>query len=202
MIKALLYKDFNALKRYARIMLVVAVVCSFIFKEEGSSLIVMIYSASLLLTTMAIDEREHFLRRAISDSGRNKAIVGEKYILLFILVMAAVVISIILEMVMAVIYKRSIEWGSMIIIMLSGFALTSFSGGTTIPLTLKYGAEKARIILLLCYMVPAILMMWLLPSVNITLSTFTLSIVIIIFSLLLYLLSFFVSVKILEKKDF
>lgn len=202
MIKALLYKDFNALKRYARIMLVVAVVCSFIFKEQGSSLIVMIYSASLLLTTMAIDEREHFLRRAISDSGRNKAIVGEKYILLFILVMAAVVISIILEMVMAVIYKRSIEWGSMIIIMLSGFALTSFSGGTTIPLTLRYGAEKARIILLLCYMVPAILMMWLLPSVNITLSTFTLSIVIIIFSLLLYLFSFFVSVKILEKKDF
>ena len=202
MIKALLYKDFNALKRYARIMLIVAVVCSFIFKEQGSSLIVMIYSASLLLTTMAIDEREHFLRRAISDSGRNKAIVGEKYILLFILVMAAVVISIILEMVMAVIYKRSIEWGSMIIIMLSGFALTSFSGGTTIPLTLRYGAEKARIILLLCYMVPAILMMWLLPSVNITLSTFTLSIVIIIFSLLLYLLSFFVSVKILEKKDF
>ena len=202
MIKALLYKDFNALKRYARIMLVVAVVCSFIFKEQGSSLIVMIYSASLLLTTMAIDEREHFLRRAISDSGRNKAIVGEKYILLFILVMAAVVISIILEMVMAVIYKRSIEWGSMIIIMLSGFALTSFSGGTTIPLTLRDGAEKARIILLLCYMVPAILMMWLLPSVNITLSTFTLSIVIIIFSLLLYLLSFFVSVKILEKKDF
>ena len=202
MIKALLYKDFNALKRYARIMLVVAGVCSFIFKEEGSSLIVMIYSASLLLTTMAIDEREHFLRRAISDSGRNKAIVGEKYILLFILVMAAVVISIILEMVMAVIYKRSIEWGSMIIIMLSGFTLTSFSGGTTIPLTLKYGAEKARIILLLCYMVPAILMMWLLPSVNITLSTFTLSIVIIIFSLLLYLFSFFVSVKILEKKDF
>lgn len=202
MIKALLYKDFNALKRYARIMLVVAVVCSFIFKEQGSSLIVMIYSASLLLTTMAIDEREHFLRRAISDSGRNKAIVGEKYILLFILVMAAVVISIILEMVMAVIYKRSIEWGSMIIIMLSGFALTSFSGGTTIPLTLRYGAEKARLILLLCYMVPAILMMWLLPSVNITLSTFTLSIVIIIFSLLLYLFSFFVSVKILEKKDF
>ncbi len=202
MIKALLYKDFNALKRYARIMLVVAVVCSFIFKEQGSSLIVMIYSASLLLTTMAIDEREHFLRRAISDSGRNKAIVGEKYILLFILVMAAVVISIILEMVMAVIYKRSIEWGSMIIIMLSGFALTSFSGGTTIPLTIKYGAEKARIILLLCYMVPAILMMWLLPSVNITLSTFTLSIVIIIFSMLLYLFSFFVSVKILEKKDF
>ena len=83
MIKALLYKDFNALKRYAKIMLVVAVVCSFLFKDERTSLIVMIYAASLMLTTMAIDEREHFLRRAISDSGRNKAIVGEKYILLF-----------------------------------------------------------------------------------------------------------------------
>ena len=76
-------------------------VCSFLFKDEGSSLIVMIYAASLLLTTMAIDEREHFLRRAISDSGRNKAIVGEKYILLFLFVMVVVVILLILEVAMA-----------------------------------------------------------------------------------------------------
>ena len=202
MIKALLYKDFNALKRYAKIMLVVAVVCSFLFKDEGSSLIVMIYAASLLLTTMAIDEREHFLRRAISDSGRNKAIVGEKYILLFLLVMAAVVISLILEVAMAIIYKRPIEWENLCILMLSGFALTSFSGGITIPLTLKFGSEKARIILLLCYMVPAVLLMWLLPNLDITLSTALISILIIVSSLVMYLVSFFISIKILEKKDF
>ena len=202
MIKALLYKDFNALKRYAKIMLVVAVVCSFLFKDEGSSLIVMIYAASLLLTTMAIDEREHFLRRAISDSGRNKAIVGEKYILLFLLVMAAVVISLILEVAMAIIYKRPVEWESLCILMLSGFALTSFSGGTTIPLTLKFGSEKARIILLLCYMVPAVLLMWLLPNLDITLSTALICILIIVFSLLMYLISFFISLKILDNKDF
>ena len=202
MIKALLYKDFNALKRYAKIMLVVAVVCSFLFKDEGSSLIVMIYAASLLLTTMAIDEREHFLRRAISDSGRNKAIVGEKYILLFLLVMAAVVISLILEVAMAIIYKRPIEWENLCILMLSGFALTSFSGGITIPLTLKFGSEKARIILLLCYMVPAVLLMWLLPYLDITLSTALISILIIVSSLVMYLVSFFISIKILGKKDF
>ena len=202
MIKALLYKDFNALKRYAKIMLVVAVVCSFLFKDEGSSLIVMIYAASLLLTTMAIDEREHFLRRAISDSGRNKAIVGEKYILLFLLVMAAVVISLILEVAMAIIYKRPIEWENLCILMLSGFALTSFSGGITIPLTLKFGSEKARIILLLCYMVPAVLLMWLLPNLDIILSTAMISILIIVSSLVMYLVSFFISIKILKKKDF
>ena len=55
MIKALLFKDINALKRYARLLLVMAVVCSFLFKDQGSALIVMIYSASLMLTTMAID---------------------------------------------------------------------------------------------------------------------------------------------------
>ena len=202
MIKALLYKDFNALKRYAKIMLVVAVVCSFLFKDEGSSLIVMIYAASLLLTTMAIDEREHFLRRAISDSGRNKAIVGEKYILLFLLVMAAVVISLILEVAMAIIYKRPIEWENLCILMLSGFALTSFSGGITIPLTLKFGSEKARIIHLLCYMVPAVLLMCLLPNLDITLSTALISILIIVSSLVMYLVSFFISIKILGKKDF
>lgn len=202
MIKALLYKDFNALKRYARIMLVVAVVCSFLFREEGSSLIVMIYSASLMLTTMAIDEREHFLRRAISDSGRNKAIVGEKYILLFILVMTAAIISIALEIVLSVVYKREILWENLSFLILAGIALTSFSGGTTIPLTLKYGAEKARIILLLCYMVPAMLTMWLLPSINITLMPIIIALILVAFSLIIYLTSFFVSLKILEKKDF
>lgn len=202
MIKALLYKDFNALKRYARIMLVVAVVCSFLFREEGSSLIVMIYSASLMLTTMAIDEREHFLRRAISDSGRNKAIVGEKYILLFILVMTAAIISIALEIVLSVVYKMQILWENLSFLILAGIALTSFSGGTTIPLTLKYGAEKARIILLLCYMVPAILTMWLLPSINITLMPIIIALILVAFSLIIYLTSFFVSLKILEKKDF
>lgn len=202
MIKALLYKDFNALKRYARIMLVVAVVCSFLFREEGSSLIVMIYSASLMLTTMAIDEREHFLRRAISDSGRNKAIVGEKYILLFILVMTAAIISIALEIVLSVVYKRQILWENLSFLILAGIALTSFSGGTTIPLTLKYGAEKARIILLLCYMVPAMLTMWLLPSINITLMPIIIALILVAFSLIIYLTSFFVSLKILEKKDF
>ena len=202
MIKALLYKDFNALKRYARIMLVVAVVCSFLFREEGSSLIVMIYSASLMLTTMAIDEREHFLRRAISDSGRNKAIVGEKYILLFILVMTAAIISIALEIVLSVVYKRQILWENLSFLILAGIALTSFSGDTTIPLTLKYGAEKARIILLLCYMVPAILTMWLLPSINITLMPIIIALILVAFSLIIYLTSFFVSLKILEKKDF
>ena len=202
MIKALLYKDFNALKRYARIMFVVAVVCSFLFREEGSSLIVMIYSASLMLTTMAIDEREHFLRRAISDSGRNKAIVGEKYILLFILVMTAAIISIALEIVLSVVYKRQILWENLSFLILAGIALTSFSGGTTIPLTLKYGAEKARIILLLCYMVPAILTMWLLPSINITLMPIIIALILVAFSLIIYLTSFFVSLKILEKKDF
>lgn len=202
MIKALLYKDLNALKRYAKIMLVVAVVCSFLFKEEGSSLIVMIYASSLLLTTMAIDEREHFLRRAISDSGRSKKIVGEKYILLLILVSIAALLSLVLELIMAIIYNREIRWESLYILILAGFALTSFSGGTTIPLTLKYGSEKARIILLLCYMVPAVLLMWLLPSIDISLSIGVTSILIISFALLLYVVSFFISLSILKKKDF
>lgn len=202
MIKALLYKDFNALSRYAKIMLVVAIVCSFLFKDEGASLIVMIYAASLMLTTMAIDEREHFLRRAISDSGRNKVIIGEKYLLLFLLVVVGVALSLVLELLMAVVYKRPIEWESLCFLILSGFALTSFSGGTTIPLTLKFGSEKARIILLLCYMVPAVLLMWLLPSINLTLSTLAISLIVIAVSLAIYIVSFLISLKILDSKDF
>ena len=202
MIKALLFKDINALKRYARLLLVMAVVCSFLFKDQGSALIVMIYSSSLMLTTMAIDEREHFLRRAISDSGRKKEIVGEKYILLLMLVGIAGVLSVILEYIMALFYHRPLAWDGVAMEILTGFAITSFSGSTTIPLTLKFGSEKARIILLLCYMVPAVFVIWLFSSIDITLSLPLIIIAAVLFSVLFNIVSFLVSLRLLAKKDF
>ena len=202
MIKALLFKDINALKRYARLLLVMAVVCSFLFKDQGSALIVMIYSASLMLTTMAIDEREHFLRRAISDSGRKKEIVGEKYILLLMLVGIAGVLSVILEYIMALFYHRPLAWDEVTMEILTGFAITSFSGSTTIPLTLKFGSEKARIILLLCYMVPAVFVIWLFSSIDITLSLLLIIIAAVLFSALCNIVSFLISLRLLAKKDF
>ena len=202
MIKALLFKDINALKRYARLLLVMAVVCSFLFKDQGSALIVMIYSASLMLTTMAIDEREHFLRRAISDSGRKKEIVGEKYILLLMLVGSAGVLSVILEYIMALFYHRPLAWDGVAMEILTGFAITSFSGSTTIPLTLKFGSEKARIILLLCYMVPAVFVIWLFSSIYITLSLPLIIIAAVLFSVLCNIVSFLISLRLLAKKDF
>ena len=202
MIKALLFKDINALKRYARLLLVMAVVCSFLFKDQGSALIVMIYSASLMLTTMAIDEREHFLRRAISDSGRKKEIVGEKYILLLMLVGIAGVLSVILEYIMALFYHRPLAWNGVAMEILTGFAITSFSGSTTIPLTLKFGSEKARIILLLCYMVPAVFVIWLFTSIDITLSLPLIISATVLFSVLSNIVSFLVSLRLLAKKDF
>ena len=202
MIKALLFKDINALKRYARLLLVMAVVCSFLFKDQGSALIVMIYSASLMLTTMAIDEREHFLRRAISDSGRKKEIVGEKYILLLMLVGIAGVLSVILEYIMAFFYHRPLAWDGVVMEILTGFAITSFSGSTTIPLTLKFGSEKARIILLLCYMVPAVFAIWLFSSIDITLSLPLIIIAAVLFSVLCNIVSFLISLRLLAKKDF
>lgn len=202
MIKALLFKDINALKRYARLLLVMAVVCSFLFKDQGSALIVMIYSASLMLTTMAIDEREHFLRRAISDSGRKKEIVGEKYILLLMLVGIAGVLSVILEYIMALSYHRPLAWDGVAMEILTGFAITSFSGSMTIPLTLKFGSEKARIILLLCYMVPAVFVIWLFSSIDITLSLPLIIIATVLFSVLCNIVSFLISLRLLAKKDF
>ena len=202
MIKALLFKDINALKRYARLLLVMAVVCSFLFKDQGSALIVMIYSASLMLTTMAIDEREHFLRRAISDSGRKKEIVGEKYILLLMLVGIAGVLSVILEYIMALFYHRPLAWDGVAMEILTGFAITSFSGSMTIPLTLKFGSEKARIILLLCYMVPAVFVIWLFSSIDITLSLPLIIIAAVLFSVLCNIVSFLISLGLLAKKDF
>ena len=203
MIKALLYKDIKAIKRYAKTMLIIGIICTLLFREQGSSLIIMIYASSLLLTTLAIDEREHFFRRIISDKGRSKEIVWEKYILILLLILAGGVLSVVLEGILSVVMKREFIISEVVEIVALGFALTSFSGGTTIPLTIKYGSEKARLILLSCYMIPAVAIMWLLPNINPEmLNPYILIPALILLSLLFLSLSCLLSLAIFKKKDF
>ena len=203
MIKALLYKDIIAVSKYARTMLVVGIICAFVIKGPGASLILMIYASSLLLTTMALDEREHFMSRIISDKGRKGEIVAEKYILLFILVAASIVVAAALETVLAFVEKTPLSLPMILSSVLPGIFLVSFSGGMAIPVTLKYGAEKSRLILFVCYLIPAAGMVYLINKTGgIEMSLSALALVSLSASALVTLVSYFLSLSIFRKKDY
>ncbi|MGN1163478.1 MAG: ABC-2 transporter permease [Candidatus Ornithospirochaeta sp.] len=203
MIKALLYKDMIAVKKYARTMLIVGILSAFIIKGPGASLILMIYASSLLLTTMALDERERFLSRIISDKGRSGKIIAEKYILLFLLVAASVVVAAALEVVMALVYKNPFSLYTILSTVLPGLFLVSFSGGTAIPVTLKFGAEKARLILFVCYLIPAAGMVFLLGKMGeVTPGLAPIAMLSIGASTFVVLASYFVTLSVFRNKDF
>ena len=202
MTKALFYKDIVAIKKYAAMMLLLGVVCTLLLRSSGSSLIIMVYASSLLMTTLAIDERDFFYRRAVSDKGNRKAIVVEKYILLLILLIVSGVMALIMEMVLSRLYGTETNGIVIATTVLTGLALSSFAGGVTIPMTLKFGAEKARILIIVCYLLPAIAVMWAQEKLSaIELSVPLLMVMLIVFSVSVLTVSAFVSIRIFQSKD-
>lgn len=203
MIKALLYKDLINLKKYARIMLLLGVVVSFIFKGQGSSLILLIYASSLLLTSMMQDETEHFWRRAISDKGRSRALIGEKYILLAILLSATTVIGIALETIISLVFGMEMNAAEMVAEILGGLALAVFSSSFSIPLTIKFGTEKARLITLFCYMVPVVLAIWFMPQLEgFSLTVTAVAVITALLIVALVVSSYIISLRLFGEKDY
>lgn len=203
MIKALLYKDIVNLKKFMRTMLLMALVIAVLFRSQGSSLMIMIYAATLLLTTLTLDEKEHFLKRAISDKGRQKALLLEKYVLLFVVLAAAAVLSIILEIVMAAIFKYETDSTTLVFTIFGGLTIAVFSTCVTIPLTIRYGTEKARILMLACYLVPAVLIIWLMPKLEgLQVNTLTLALLLLGSIAIMIGASMTISMKLFKKKDY
>lgn len=153
-----------------------------------------VYSKDLLLS-----KREEF-RNKHPQIEIEKATIES---IMLLLAKGEGVLSVVLEGILSVVMKREFIISEVVEIVALGFALTSFSGGTTIPLTIKYGSEKARLILLSCYMIPAVAIMWLLPNINPEmLNPYILIPALIFFSLLFLSLSCLLSLAIFKKKDF
>ena len=69
-------------------------------------------------------------------------------------------------------------------------------------MTLKFGAEKARILIIVCYLLPAVAVMWTQEKLSaIELSVPLLMGMLIVFSVSVLTVSAFVSIRIFQSKD-
>ncbi|WP_077299188.1 ABC-2 transporter permease [Virgibacillus pantothenticus] len=115
-------------------------------------------------TSFAIDNNSKWEQFAITFPIDRKDIVKGKFITLFLFTMIGILLSIILGSFAAVIFQLDIlqtidvkEIGQMIIV---GISVALVFGTNSIVLLLKFGAEKARMFLILGYVVPGAILIY------------------------------------------
>ena len=137
--KALVLKDFYVLWKQMRMFLLIMVLLS-VVGGIFNSVFVVVWCAMLPYTAMAYDERSHWDRLAAMMPYSRRDIVLSKYVLGWLCMAAAMVLSLVFQTAASVVTRESPT--------LSALAM-SFLGGVialdiTLPMVLRFGVERGR----------------------------------------------------------
>ena len=217
--KGLILKDLYNLKAYAKQYILTLLMFAFIGCVIGSSAysqgLVTLYLCMMPVTAFSLDESSHWDRYALTMPIGRKDLVAAKYVMVLITIGSAFILSGIMTVVIRFRMGESTDmqgWMadglSLAIILIYGLLFCS----VLLPFSFKFGAERARMIIILIVLIPvaAIFLIShlvdldridlgaLLAGIN---PLFILAAVVLV-TFILFGISYMISCRIYEKKEF
>lgn len=207
----LIYKDLCNLKRYMKQILLIIVVFTIIFSLQGGVDISFFSSYTLLLCTMIVissisyDDMAKWDKYALTMPISRSLLIGSKYVLGLLMAVAANVLTLILFFATARFNGGIGDMAENFSIMLTMSALGLIVLGIMLPLLIKYGAEKARMMVILVVLIPTAAVL-ILSHMGISLpdevAINSLLYVIPFAAIVVYVVSYLLSVRIATKKEY
>ena len=205
--KGLILKDLLNLKGTFKTLGVMMLFFTVVFIPAGNNFIfgiIIFMFAMMVITTISYDDLARWDSYALTMPVTRKEIVLSKYLVLGILNIAGALLSLIVGFIGTMIMGRSFSLEILAIIGVV-FLIALIFGSVMLPLIYKFGAEKARLILILCALIPTGLIL-LLEQLQIPIPTdanpWIYLLILIAFTLAGLILSYGLSLKIYEKKEF
>lgn len=154
--KGLLYKDIVVLKKQISTLLVFVMVyggfcVAGVFDFSIIGVLVSVFGLTIPMSSVALDDAAHWDRYAAATPAGRKGIVAGKYLftLLVILVSGLAGTAIMLGMSATGLIDNPPQ--ELVVVILSCAAVTLLLDAVILPFLLKYGAEKARIVSMITF---------------------------------------------------
>ena len=216
--KGLLVKDLKLLKNMMRIMLII-IVFSVAFSTMGENLFfsmgyVSVFVAIFSVSTISYDEYDNGFAYLFSFPFERKQYVQEKYIFGLGMIIAGVFFSGIISFMISKLTGQSVtapEWTAVIVASLS---MAVFMISLVLPANIKYGSEKGRVAMIVIFLGVGVIgygAYWISTLAGIDLekmlnalfySPVKMGMTVGIFAVVVMGISYLISVKIIEKKEF
>ncbi len=207
----LLKKDFRLLSNYGKILLVMAgffLVVSISMKTVAFAAgVILIMGLMMTVNTISYDDMSHFSEYSITLPVSRKVQVIEKYLLSCCILGIGMGIVAVLNLIFRFVFPENTDMVESVASTLLCTALGMVIVSLMIPLVYKFGAEKARILIILIGMSPALLIFLLSGDMEWELSIsertiFTLFSVSPLAGFVFMIVSCLVSIRIFQKKQF
>lgn len=151
--KALLYKDFIALKKALLLMLVILAVIAFYFYKEGQVYLLPLFFILLPVIILGMlfgadsqDRLDHYL---VPSPVKRSTIVLSRYVIVWFMSTLAVILSLVMAW-LAQDNPLVLDW----FLLVPGiFLMTSFISAVQLPLMYRFGEAKARLIFVGLYFI-------------------------------------------------
>ena len=144
--KALLLKDFLTLSRYLRMALLFVVIFACI---PGGSMAAyaLVFAAMIPITALAYDEQSKWPRLAAMMPYSPRQLVMSKYVLGYIMLGGAILLSVVSTVVTTLVRGDVLEPASLSMLLILACA-ASLILAVIMPLILRFGVEKGRLVML------------------------------------------------------
>lgn len=209
--KALLIKDYLNIKElYKSNLLVILVFMGIGVATKNifyTTTMLIILGMNLTITTMTFDEKTNWNQYSIAMPIKRNSLVKEKYLFALINIVGATIIAFLVSY-FGIYLRTEMDILELISAIAGVLLVVLIMLSIIIPIAFKYGVEKTRIAMMAVFLVPTILVLLIAKFVpkpeNIDIELlFKLGFALITFlSIVGFLLSMFISKKIVENKDY
>ncbi|MDD3430181.1 MAG: ABC-2 transporter permease [Oscillospiraceae bacterium] len=207
--KGLILKDLFNLRRYLKtyaMFFLIYGVLSFMQQDASffSGALVVIISL-LPISCMSLDEYAHWDIYAQCLPLSKKCIVGEKYVLAMLISIIAGGLSFVFQIVVSALMGLPIDFLTAFLVVCACILVSQFLNAIVVPTVIKYGADKARYVIMLVALVPTLFVLFLSktnipkPSEDVLQSLPYIGIIVAVAAIAI---SYFVSVKLYTQKEF
>lgn len=193
-------KDF---KIYAPVFLFIVILTGFDINK--TSLMINFYLVMMLAGVLSYDEKSNYLGYSISFPNGRENYITSKYVSKIILMVISLIINILIAFISIKILDNSQSIDSIIEIIIIGSSAGIIMFSLLMPLLIKLGSDKGRIIIFVLLFGISFGTSLLISNLNITIPSFiienlklTLGIVAIVF----FIISYFICQKIIKNKDY
>ncbi|MEN2775910.1 ABC-2 transporter permease [Acetivibrio clariflavus] len=201
--KALLLKDCYTLMKQIKFYIMMIILFA-ITPGNSISSIAMFYAALLPVTALAYDERSKWNSLALMMPYSDESIIGSKYILGYISVAAASLLSITAQIALNLVKNSTLEMESIFTVILIACVATVVQA-FNLPFMFKFGVEKGRLAFFVLIAITAAMgvlfgdrLSGIFSSSNANI--FTVMLVAVIFTVVVNLISVSISINIYKKR--
>lgn len=217
---ALLYKDLIITWKTCKFVLLAAVIFAFIAGMKEQQLLFTVYAPIVLtattITTLAYDERCGWLRYADGLPYSRNTIVTSKYVMAFLCCMAAMLVTAVAGVLSVriyapaadpvlndAVYQRTVNLSEVALTALVQLLAGTLQTVIMLPVALRFGVEKGRIIYIVCIVVFCALGLYL-PQPGIVVGTgtlLTMGLTIVALCLVLWVVSYLIGTALYRKRE-